>query len=130
VMDRLTAAPGGLEPSAVTPGLAVYPPDEETAYAGGAQAFSLFSRSIPYEENPYALSSLAIFQQVYVDTYIKTRSPIFSQPTTVIVPPLKPTKPEGPGPVTIVLIVLFVSLVLGITLAAVNYRLRQARAGT
>jgi uncharacterized protein involved in exopolysaccharide biosynthesis len=65
-----------------------------------------------------------------VDTYIKTRSPVFSQPTTVIVPPLKPTQPEGPGPVSIVLIVLFVSLVLGITLAAVNYRLRQARAGT
>ncbi len=130
VMDRLTAAPGGLKPSALTPGLAVYPPDEETGYTGGAQVYSLFSRSIPYEENPYALSSLAIFQQVYVDTYIKTRSPIFSQPTTVVVPPLRPTQPEGPGPVTIVLIVLFVSLVLGITLAAVNYRLRQARAGT
>lgn len=130
VMDRLTAAPGRLEPSALTPGLKVYPPDEETGYTGGAQVYSLFSRSIPYEENPYALSSLAIFQQVYVDTYIKTRSPIFSQPTTVIVPPLRPTQPEGPGPVTIVLIVLFVSMVLGITLAAVNYRLRQARAGT
>ncbi len=130
VMDSLTAAPGRLEPSALVPGLAVYPPDEETEYAGGAQVYSLFSRSIPYEENPYALSSLAIFQQVYVDTYIKTRSPVFSQPTTVIVPPLRPTQPEGPGPVTIVLIVLFVSLVLGITLAAVNYRLRQARAGT
>lgn len=130
VLDRLTGAPVGLETSALAPGLMVYPPDEETEYPGGAQAYSLFSRSIPYEENPYAISSLALFQQVYVDTYIKTRSPVFSQPTTVIVPPLKPTKPEGPGPVSIVLIVLFVSLVLGITLAAVNYRLRQARVGT
>jgi capsular polysaccharide biosynthesis protein len=130
VLDRLAGAPVGLEPSALAPGLTIYPPDEETEYPGGAQVYSLFSRSIPYEENPYAISSLALFQQVYVDTYIKTRSPVFSQPTTVIVPPLKPTQPEGPGPVTIVLIVLFVSLVLGITLAAVNYRLRQARAGT
>ncbi len=130
VLDRLTGAPAGLEPSALAPGLAVYPPDEETEYPGGAQVYSLFSRSIPYEDNPYAISGLALFQQVYVDTYIKTRSPVFSQPTTVIVPPLKPTQPEGPGPVSIVLIVLFVSLVLGITLAAVNYRLRQARAGT
>jgi len=130
VMDRLAGAPIGLEPSALAPGLTVYPPDEETEYSGGAQAYSLFSRSIPYEENPYAISSLALFQQVYVDTYIKTRSPVFSQPTTVIVPPLRPTKPEGPGPVSIVLIVLFVSLVLGITLAAVSYRLRQAGAGT
>ncbi len=130
VLDRLAGAPVGLETSALAPGLMVYPPDEETEYPGGAQAYPLFSRSIPYEENPYAISSLALFQQVYVDTYIKTRSPVFSQPTTVIVPPLKPTKPEGPGPVSIVLIVLFVSLVLGITLAAVNYRLRQARVGT
>jgi hypothetical protein len=130
VLDRLAGAPVGLETSALAPGLMIYPPDEETEYPGGAQAHSLFSRSIPYEENPYAISSLALFQQVYVDTYIKTRSPVFSQPTTVIVPPLKPTKPEGPGPVSIVLIVLFVSLVLGITLAAVNYRLRQARVGT
>ena len=130
VLDRLTGAPAGLEPSALAPGLAVYPPDEETEYPGGAQVYSLFSRSIPYEDNPYAISGLALFQQVYVDTYIKTRSPVFSQPTTVIVPPLKPTQPEGPGPVSIVLMVLFVSLVLGITLAAVNYRLRQARAGT
>jgi capsular polysaccharide biosynthesis protein len=130
VLDRLAGAPVGLETSALAPGLMIYPPDEETEYPGGAQAYSLFSRSIPYEENPYAISSLALFQQVYVDTYIKTRSPVFSQPTTVIVPPLKPTKPEGPGPVSIVLIVLFVSLVLGITLAAVNYRLRQARVGT
>jgi capsular polysaccharide biosynthesis protein len=130
VLDRLAGAPVGTGEPALVPGLAVYPPDEETGYTGGAQVYSLFSRSIPYEDNPYALSSLAIFQQVYVDTYIKTRSPVFSQPTTVIVPPLKPTKPEGPGPVSIVLIVLFVSLVLGITLAAVNYRLRQARAGT
>lgn len=130
VLDRLAGAPVGLEPSALAPGLMVYPPDEETEYPGGAQAYSLFSRSMPYEENPYAISSLALFQQVYVDTYIKTRSPVFSQPTTVIVPPLRPTKPEGPGPVSIVLIVLFVSLVLGITLAAVSYRLRQARAGT
>ncbi len=130
VLDRLAGAPAGLELSALAPGLTVYPPDEETEYPGGAQAYSLFSRSIPYEENPYAISSLALFQQVYVDTYIKTRSPVFSQPTTVIVPPLKPTQPEGPGPVTIVLIVLFVSLVLGVTLAAVNYRLGQARAGT
>jgi uncharacterized protein involved in exopolysaccharide biosynthesis len=130
VLDRLTGAPAGLEPLALAPGLAIYPPDEETEYSGGAQVYSLFSRSIPYEDNPYVISSLALFQQVYVDTYIKTRSPVFSQPTTVIVPPLKPTQPEGPGPVSIVLIVLFVSLVLGITLAAVNYRLRQARAGT
>lgn len=130
VLDRLTAAPGGLEAAALAPGLAVFPPDEETEYSGGAQVYSLFSRSIPYEDNPYALSGLALFQQVYVDTYIKTRSPIFSQPTTVIVPPQKPTKPEGPGPISIVVIVLFISLVLGVTLAAVNYRLRQARSGT
>jgi capsular polysaccharide biosynthesis protein len=128
VLDGLTAAPGGPETSALAPGLAVFPPDEETEYPGGAQAYSLFKRSIPYEENPYAISSLALFQQVYIDTYIKTRSPIFSQPTAVIVPPLRPTQPEGPGPVSIVLTVLFVSLVLGITLAAVNYRLQQARA--
>jgi len=128
VFDGLTAAQGGPGTPVLAPGLAVYPPDEETAYPGGAQLYSLFSRSIPYEENPYAISSLALFQQVYIDTYIKTRSPIFSQPTAVIVPPLRPTHPEGPGPVSIVLIVLFVSLVLGVTLAAVSYRLQQPRA--
>ncbi|NIT37009.1 MAG: hypothetical protein GTN49_11020 [candidate division Zixibacteria bacterium] len=128
VMAGITAQPGALEPSALAPGLAVYPPDSETEYKGGAQVYSLFSRSIPYEENPYAISSLALFQQVYIDTYVKTRSAIFSQPTTVVVPPLKPTKPEGPGPISIVLIVLIVSLVLGVTLAAVNYRLQRARA--
>jgi capsular polysaccharide biosynthesis protein len=128
VMTGLAGAPPGeAEPSALAPGLAVYPPDELTEYRGGPQAYSLFSRSIPYEDNPYLLSSLALFQQVYVDTYIKTRSSVFSQPTTVVVPPLKPTQPEGPGPVSIVLIVLFVSSVLGITLAAVSYRLRQGK---
>jgi uncharacterized protein involved in exopolysaccharide biosynthesis len=128
VMAGITAQPGAAGPSALAPGLTIYPPDEETEYKGGAQVYSLFSRSIPYEENPYAISSLALFQQVYIDTYVKTRSTIFSQPTTVVVPPLKPTKPEGPGPVSIVLIVLIVSLVLGVTLAAVNYRLQRARA--
>jgi hypothetical protein len=128
VMRGLTSEPGPAEPSVLAPGLAVYPPDDLTEYSGGAQVFSLHSRSIPYEDNPYAMSSLALFQQVYIDTYIKTRSAIFSQPTTVIVPPLRPTQPEGPGPVSIVLIVVFVSLVLGITLAAVNYRLQRARA--
>lgn len=127
VMQGLTSEPGAVEPSVLAPGLAVYPPDKLTGYTGGAQIFSLHSRSIPYEENPYAMSSLALFQQVYIDTYIKTRSAIFSQPTKVVVPPLMPTKPEGPGPVSIVLIVMFVSLVLGITLAAVNYRLQRAR---
>jgi capsular polysaccharide biosynthesis protein len=127
VMKGLTTRPGAVEPSALAPGLTVYPPDELTEYTGGPQIFSLHSRSIPYEENPYVMSSLALFQQVYIDTYIKTRSAIFSQPTTVIVPPLKPTKPEGPGPVSIVLIVVFVSLVLGVTLAAVNYRLLRSR---
>ncbi len=128
VMAGITAQPGAVGPSALTPGLTIYPRDEETEYKGGAQVYSLFSRSIPYEENPYAISSLALFQQVYIDAYVKTRSEIFSQPTTVVVPPLKPTKPEGPGPVSIVLIVLIVSLVLGVTLAAVNYRLQRARA--
>ena len=128
VMQGLTSEAGPAEPYALAPGLAVYPPDELTEYSGGPQVFSLHSRSIPYEENPYAMSSLALFQQVYIDTYIKTRSSIFSQPTKVVVPPLKPTLPEGPGPVSIVLIVVFVSLVLGITLAAVNYRLQKARA--
>jgi hypothetical protein len=127
VMQGLTSEPGAVEPYALAPGLTVYPPDEVTEYSGGAQVFSLHGRSIPYEDNPYAMSSLALFQQVYIDTYVKTRSPIFSQPTKVIVPPLKPTQPEGPGPVSIVLIVVFVSLVLGITLAAVNYRLQRAR---
>lgn len=127
VMHGLTSEPGAVEPYALAPGLAVYPPDDVTEYSGGAQIFSLHSRSIPYEDNPYAMSSLALFQQVYIDTYIKTRSPIFSQPTSVVVPPLKPTQPEGPGAVSIVLIVVFVSLVLGITLAAVNYRLQRAR---
>jgi capsular polysaccharide biosynthesis protein len=127
VMHGLTAEPGPLEPTALAPGLAVYPPDELTGYTGGPQVFSLYSRSIPYEDNPYLMSSLALFQQVYIDTYVKTRSEVFSQPTKVIIPPLKPTKPEGPGPVSIVLIVMFVSLVLGVTLAAVNYRLQRAR---
>jgi|GEM_PF-1758322 len=128
VMAGITAQPGAVGPSALVPGLTVYPRGEDTEYKGGAQVYSLFSRSIPYEENPYAISSLALFQQVYIDTYVKTRSTIFSQPTTVVVPPLKPTKPEGPGPISIVLIVLIVSLVLGVTLAAVNYRLQRARA--
>jgi uncharacterized protein involved in exopolysaccharide biosynthesis len=127
VMQGLTSEPGPAEPYALAPGLTVYPPDDVTEYSGGAQVFSLHSRSIPYEDNPYAMSSLALFQQVYIDTYVKTRSPIFSQPTTVIVPPLKPTQPEGPGPVSIVLIVVLVSLVLGITLAAVNFRLQKAK---
>jgi uncharacterized protein involved in exopolysaccharide biosynthesis len=127
VMQGLTSEAGPPEPYALAPGLTVYPPDEVTEYSGGRQIFSLHSRSIPYEDNPYAMSSLALFQQVYIDTYIKTRSSIFSQPTKVVVPPLKPTQPEGPGPASIVLIVVFVSLVLGITLAAVNYRLQRAR---
>ncbi len=113
---------------ALEPNVIVIPPDKGTEYPGGGPLFPLFARTKSAKENPFLIASVALLEQVYVDTYLRARSPIYSQPTRVEIPPLKPTKPEGPRSAVIVVIVTFLSLILGMTIAALNYRLRQAKA--
>jgi hypothetical protein len=113
---------------AAAPGVLAVPPDGRTVYSGGTQVYRLFSQNRGYTENPYLLSSLALVEQVYVDAYLKTRSPVYSQPTKVVLPPAKPGKPADAGTAKIILACVFIALTLGVFLALINYRLQQAKA--
>jgi len=126
----MAAAPAGKNAEA---GLNVVttPPDEKddaAEYYGGGRLMSLFDKSITeYRDNPYLVSNIALLEQVYINTAVKVRSPVFSQPTIVVIPAQKPTRPETRGILPIVLMGILASVVLGMTLAAVTYRVQQGR---
>lgn len=115
----------GFTPNIVTIPMDQY--DDTKDYAGGARLYPLTTTSTNYEENPFLISSVALLEQVYINTLIKTHSPIFSEPTKVVYPPYKPTKPEGHGLLVTLVIGGAVSLALGVTVAAISYRFQQYR---
>jgi hypothetical protein len=110
------------------PNLLKYPPDDDTGYAGSAQVFQLFERTTDYRSNPFLISGIALLEQVYVDTYLKTHSSLFSQPTMVTVPAYRPARPEKGSFAATVIACVFAALVLGFALASVNYRLNHGKA--
>ena len=131
VIDSIHAAAREGKSDALVPGavpeILAVPPDNRTVYEGGPQVFRLFSANRGYTDNPYLLSSIALLEQVYVDAYLKIKSPIYSQPTMVVIPPSRPTTPADGGTFKIVLACLFISLTLGVVAAVVSYRYRRPR---
>ena len=113
--------------SLVQPNMLVVPLDEDTDYSGSNKFQRLFPRTTDYKMNPYLISGVALLEQVYIETYLKTDSPLYSQPTKVLMPPSKPGRPKGGGVTGAIVGCIFVSFALGITLAAINYRIQQSR---
>ncbi len=121
---------GGTKPPGSELNFVPIPPNDQDwseEYAGGSRVLPLFERDTTYEENPFLIPSVALLEQVYITTYVKARSPIFSQPTLVNIPPARPTHPEGRGKISTVVIGTLCALALGLTLAALSYRFQQNR---
>lgn len=116
--------------SIVQPNMPVVPLDEDTDYSGSNKFQRLFPRTTDYKMNPYLISGVALLEQVYIETYLKTNSPLYSQPTLVLIPPAKPAKPQGHSTTGATVGCIFVALALGITLAAINHRIQQSRVKT
>jgi hypothetical protein len=131
VMANLEGSPAvsGTEEgtSLVQPNMLVVPLDEDTDYSGSNKFQRLFPRTTDYKTNPYLISGVALLEQVYIETYLKTDSPLYSQPTKVLMPPFKPVRPVGGGVTGAVAGCVFVSLALGITLATINHRIQRSR---